>query len=50
MYRVADKKSTPQIIFGNFEKLTARIEIKNDPESERLTLKHIKKTNCLENY
>ena len=35
-------KNTPQIIFGNFEKWTARMKIRNDSESRRLIVKHIK--------
>ena len=43
-------QKSPQIVFGNFEKLTAKIKIKNDPEIRKLTMKHIKKLNCLKNY
>ena len=44
------QKSTPQIVFRNFENWTARIKIKNDLESKKLTLKYIKKPNCLKKY
>ena len=44
------QKSTPQIVFRNFENLTAGIKIKNDSESRRLTLKQMKKLNGLEKY
>ena len=43
-------KSTLQVIFGDFGKLTASIKNKYDPESERLILKNIKYPNCLKKY
>ena len=40
---MASKESTPQIFFDNFQLLTGGIKNKNDLESTRSTLKHIKK-------
>ena len=36
------QKSTPQIFFHNFQQGTPKIEIWNDVERKRMTLKHIK--------
>ena len=44
------KKGTTEIVFLNFQPGTPRFKIWNDIESTRLTMKHIKKPNCLKKY
>ena len=50
IYTGWSKKSIPQILFDNYEQWIAKIKIEKNAESRTLSLKHIKKANCLKTY